>query len=88
MNLKHIIKEEINDFEWTDEISPSLNRYRVTYRTELYIDAHTPEEANQIFEGLNLGVLREEMTYNETEVGLKDYLWYETTSFERVNDDD
>jgi hypothetical protein len=86
MNLKKIMKEEINDFDWTEDVPAKLNTYRVTYRTELYISAHTEEEANEIYEELNLGDLGTALNYNEDEVGLKDYSWYETTSFERVDD--
>ena len=86
MDLKKIIKEEVNDFEWTEEIPSRLNTYRVTYRTELYIDAHTEEEALELYEGMNLGALHEHMRYDEDQIGLKDYQWYETTSFEKVDD--
>ena len=87
MDLRSIIKEAVNDFEWTEEIPSRLNTYRVTYTTELYIDAHDEDEANEIYEDMNLGSLRGHMMHYDDQVGLKDYQWIETSSFERVEND-
>ena len=54
MDLRNIIKEAVNDFEWTEEIPSRLNTYRVTYITESYIDAHDEDEANEIYEDMKL----------------------------------
>jgi hypothetical protein len=86
MDLKKIIKEEVNDFDWTEDVPARLNTYRVTYRMEMYIDAHTEEEATEIYEAMDLGNVHHYMTYEEDEVGMKDYQWYETTSIEQTED--
>ena len=86
MDLKKIIKEEVNGFDWTEDVPARLNTYRVTYRMEMYIDAHTEEEATQIYENMDLGNVNHYMTYDEDEVGMKDYQWYETTSIEQTED--
>ena len=86
MDLKKIIKEEVNSFDWTEDVPARLNTYRVTYRMEMYIDAHTEEEAKQIYENMDLGNVHHYMTYEEDEVGMKDYQWYETTSIEQTED--
>ena len=77
MDLRNIIKEAVNDFEWTEEIPSRLNTYRVTYITELYIDAHDEDEANEIYEDMNLWSLRGHMMHYDDQVGLKDYQFIE-----------
>jgi hypothetical protein len=84
--IKKILKEEFDDFGWTKDVPAKLNTYRITYRMEMYIDAHTEEEATEIYESMDLGNVHRYMTYDEEEVGMKDYQWYETTSIERTED--
>ena len=88
MNIRKIIKEEVSDFDWANDIpSARLNRYHVSYRAEVFIDAETEEQANQIYEGLNLGALRDEIIEDDDEVGLKEYSWVQTHGIEQVDND-
>ncbi len=76
----NIIKE--SDFGWVDseEANYKPKTYRFNYRMECFIDADSEEEANEIFQNMDLGSLRENMVYDELTKGLKDYEWYETVS--------
>lgn len=86
MDLKKIIKEEVNDFGWTEGIEPELKTFRVTYRMLMLIDAYDEEEAHSIFEGEDLGWIQVKERYQSDEPGVKSYEWYDTTSFDEVDD--
>ena len=82
MNIKKIIKEEVNDFEWVNSIEPELKTFVVTYRSEMIIDAYTFEEAEEIYRGLNLNDIENNINHDTTEPGVRSNDWYDTISFE------
>ncbi len=59
------------------------NKFRVTWRHELFIDAKTKEEAKQIWESISLGKLDQEVADGE----IYTHGFVEKVSFEEVKED-
>jgi len=86
MDLKKIIKEEVDGFDWTKEIKPQLKTFRVSYRSEMIIDAYDYEEAQQIYYGVDLNDVNNSINNNMDEPGVRSNEWYDTTDFDELND--
>ena len=68
MDLRRIIKEEVEGMEWTNEIPEAeIKTYSVVYRMEILIDAASQEEAEEIYYGLDLS----NVTTVEDPIGVK-----------------
>jgi len=86
MDLKKIIKEEVNDFEWTESAEPKLKTFRVSYRSEMIIDAYDYEEAQQIYYGVDLNDVNNSINHNMNEPGVRSNDWYDTTDFDEYEE--
>lgn len=85
MDLKKIIKEEINGFEWTEGVEPELKTFGVKYMMEMIIEAYDEEEAQGIFENTNLSDVSNELNHDMTTPGIRSTEWYDTISLDEYN---
>jgi len=86
MDIKKIIKEEVDDFKWIKDTEPTLKRYRIVYNTEAIIQAYTFEQAKNIYEGLDLYNLDKEILKNRGEPGLTHAEWRDDEYWQKVNE--
>lgn len=86
--IKKILKE--SDFEWAEDVQPApeLKNYTITVLISLDIEAHSDEQARQIYEGLDIGRLDEEITAGVGDPGFKYHEWIDDHGMRRFDEDE
>ena len=85
MDLKKIIKEEVNAFDWTEDVEPELKTFSVKYMMEMIIEAYDEEEAQGIYENINLSDVNNHLNHDTTTPGVRSTEWYDTISIDEFN---
>jgi hypothetical protein len=85
MDIRRIIREEMDGFDWVREQEPELKTYLVKYESWMWLGAYTEEQARNIFDEIDLNNVNNHIVHTE-QPGVRDNYWNDTISFEEIDD--
>jgi hypothetical protein len=85
MDIRKIIREEVNDFDWIQDTKPELKTYIVRYSSEMWIEAYNMDQAQDIYNDVDLNDVNNSINHNKDQAGIRSNEWYDTLHWQELD---